>query len=391
MHGFDEFFGNLYHLNAEEEPENPDYPKDPKFRERFGPRGVLKCKASDHDDATEDPAFGRVGKQVIENTGPMGKKRMETVDEEFLDAAKDFMTRKQAEGAPWFCYFNSTRMHVFTHLKPESVGKTGRGLYADGMVEHDGHVGQLLDLVDQLGAADDTIVVYTTDNGAEVFTWPDGGTTPFRGEKATNWEGAFRVPCLVRWPGTIEAGTVVNEVCAHEDFIPTFAAAAGETGLAEKLKKGGEVNGKTFKVHLDGYDLGPFLSGKEKESPREGFFYWSDDGDLMAVRVRHLKITFIEQHGELSAQNPLGVWQSGFTPLRVPNMYDLRADPFERSTSSIYYADWQIHHAFYAVPAQTVVAKMLGTFETFPPRAKAASFTVGDAMEKIETASPHQN
>jgi arylsulfatase A-like enzyme len=391
VHGFDEFFGNLYHLNAEEEPENPDYPKDPKFRAKYGPRGVLKCKASDQDDATIDPAFGRVGKQVIENTGAMGKKRMETIDEEFLDAAKNFIQRKQAEGGPWFCYFNSTRMHVFTHLKPESQGKTGRGLYADGMVEHDGHVGQLLDLIDELGVAEDTIVVYTTDNGAEVFTWPDGGATPFRGEKATNWEGGFRVPCLIRWPGTIEAGTVVNDICAHEDFIPTFAAAAGDTDLAEKLKAGGEINGKRFKVHLDGHDLRPFLSGKEDGSPREGFFYWSDDGDLMALRVRHMKFTFIEQHGEMSAQTPLGVWQSPFTQLRVPNMFDLRSDPFERATSSIAYADWQIHHAFYAVPAQEIVGKMLATFKDFPPRAKAASFTVSDAMEKIETASPHQN
>jgi arylsulfatase len=391
VHGFDEFFGNLYHLNAEEEPENPDYPKDPKFRERFGPRGVLKCKASNKDDATVDPAFGRVGKQVIENTGAMGKKRMETVDEEFLDAAKDFIKRQHSAGKPWFCYFNSTRMHVFTHLKKESAGKTGRGLYADGMVEHDGHVGQLLDLIEELGVADNTIVVYTTDNGAEVFTWPDGGSTPFRGEKATNWEGGFRVPCMIRWPGTIKPGTVVNDVCAHEDFIPTFAAAAGEPELVEKVKKGHTLNGSKFKVHLDGFNLAPFFRGEADQSPREGFFYWSDDGDLMALRVRHMKITFLEQHGELSSKTPIGVWQSPFLPLRVPNMFDLLADPFERATSSIYYADWQIHHAFYAVPAQALVARMLGTFKEFPPRAKAASFTVSDAMEKIQTASPQRN
>jgi arylsulfatase A-like enzyme len=391
VHGFDEFFGNLYHLNAEEEPESPDYPKDPQFRARFGPRGVLKCGASDKDDPTEDPAFGRVGKQVIENTGAMDKKRMETIDEEFLDAAKDFIQRKQAKGGPWLCYFNSTRMHVFTHLKPESQGKTGLGVYPNGMVEHDGHVGQLLDLIDELGVADNTIVVYTTDNGAEVFTWPDGGATPFRGEKATNWEGGFRVPCLIRWPGVIEAGSIVNDLCAHEDFIPTFAAAAGETGLVNTLKAGGELNGHKFKVHLDGHDLGPFLSGEADKSPREGFFYWSDDGDLLALRVRHLKLTFMEQHGEVSAQNPLGAWQSQFTQLRVPNMFDLRADPFERATTSIYYADWQVRHTFYQVPAQAIVAKMLETFKEFPPRAKAASFTVNDAMAKVSTASPHQN
>src|SRR5262245_9930149 len=310
VHGFDEFFGNLYHLNAEEEPENPDYPKDPNFRKRFGPRGVLKCKASEKDDATEDPAFGRVGKQLIENTGPMGKKRMETVDEEFLGAAKDFIERQHKAGTPWFCYFNSTRMHVFTHLKPESQGKTGLGLFADGMTEHDGHVGQLLDLLDTLGVADNTIVVYTTDNGAECFTWPDGGTTPFRGEKATNWEGGFRVPCLMRWPGVIAPGQVVNDICAHEDFIPTFAAAAGDTGLVERVTAGTTINGKTFKVHLDGKNLVPFLSGQEKASPREGFFYWSDDGDLMALRVQRYKITFMEQHAEANPQMPLGVWQS---------------------------------------------------------------------------------
>src|SRR4249920_2034561 len=236
-HGFDEFFGNLYHLNAEEEPELPDYPKDPAFRKRFGPRGVLHSKAG--------------GK--IEDTGPLTTKRMETIDSEFLDGAKDFINRQHRANKPWFCYFNSTRMHIFTHLKAASQGKTGLGIYPDGMVEHDGMVGELLKLVDELGVANNTIVVYTTDNGAEVFTWPDGGTTPFKGEKATNWEGGFRVPCLIKWPGVIKPGTVVNDICAHEDFIPTFAAANGDTDLVERLKKGSTLNGKTFKVHLDGY------------------------------------------------------------------------------------------------------------------------------------------
>ena len=295
-HGFDEFFGNLYHLNAEEEPQNPDYPKDPRFRAKFGPRGVLKCKASDQDDPTVDPAFGRVGKQVIENTGALDTKRMETIDEEFLAAAKDFITRQQQAGTPWFCYFNSTRMHIFTHLKKESEGKTGLGIYPDGMVEHDGHVGELLKLVDDLGVADNTIVVYTTDNGAEGFTWPDGGATPFKGEKATNWEGAFRVPCLIRWPGVIKAGTIVNDVCAHEDFLPTFAAAAGETGLVDRLRTGSTLNDMSFKVHLDGYNLMPFFREVAAKSPREEFLYWSDDGDLMAVRVNNWKITFMEQN-----------------------------------------------------------------------------------------------
>lgn len=384
VHGFDEFFGNLYHLNAEEEPENEDYPKDPRFRKRFGPRGVLKCKASDKDDATDDPQFGRVGKQVIDNTGPLGTKRMETIDEEFLMATKDFIQRQNAAGSPWFCYFNTTRMHIFTHLKEASKGVTGRGLYADGMVETDGHVGQLLDLLDELKVADNTIVVYTTDNGAECFTWPDGGTTPFRGEKDTNWEGGFRVPCLIRWPGVIEPGRIVNDACAHEDFIPTFAAANGDTDLVERLKKGAKLGDKNFKVHLDGKNLLPFLSGEETECPREGFMYWSDDGDLMAVRARQYKVSFMEQNGEANPKSPVGVWQTEFTKLRVPNLYDLLADPFERSTNSIYYADWQARRVFIQVPIQALVGKWLESFKEFPPRAKAASFTVGDVMEKIE-------
>jgi arylsulfatase len=391
VHGFDEFFGNLYHLNAEEEPENPDYPKDPNFRKKFGPRGVLKCKASDTDDPTVDPQFGKVGKQVIENTGPLDTKRMETVDEEFLGAAKDFIQRQHTAGKPWFCYFNTTRMHIFTHLKKESQGKTGLGLYPDGMVELDGYVGELLKLVDDLGVAKDTVVVFTTDNGAEAFTWPDGGTTPFKGEKATNWEGAFRVPCLIRWPGVIQPGTIVNDICAHEDFIPTFAAAAGEPDLVAKVLHGHELDGKTFKVHLDGENLLSFFNGQAKESPRKGFPYWSDDGDLMAVRIRNWKITFMEQHAEPSPETPVGAWQGQFTKLRAPNLYNLRSDPFEKGTNSIYYADWQAHRAFAFVPAQAVVAKYLESFKEFPPRAKAASFTVSDAMDKITTASPGQN
>lgn len=386
MHGFDEFFGNLYHLNAEEEPENPDYPKDPKFRAKFGPRGVLKCKASAKDDATEDPAFGRVGKQVIENTGPLDLKRMETIDEEFLAAAKDFIKRKHADGAPWFCYVNTTRMHIFTHLKPESQGKTGLGVYPDGMVEHDGHVGELLALLKELGVEDDTVVVYTTDNGAETMSWPDGGTTPFRGEKATNWEGGFRVPCAIRWPGVIKPGTVVNDICAHEDFIPTFAAAAGDTELAAKLKKGATLNGKSFKVHLDGHNLLPFFKGAEKESPRQGFLYWSDDGDLMALRVRDWKMNFMiqEHHG-------IEIWKRDFTRLRIPYLGNVRSDPFERAMESSWFTDWEVRRSFLLVPAQAIVAEWMESFKEFPPRAKAASFTVSDAMEKIETASPAQN
>jgi arylsulfatase len=390
VHGFDEFLGNLYHLNAEEEPQNPDYPKDPRFRARFGPRGVLRCRATSEDDPTVDPQFGRVGKQVIENTGPLETKRMETIDEEFLATAKDFINRQQKAGVPWFCYFNSTRMHIFTHLRKESQGKTGLGIYPDGMVEHDGHVGELLNLLDDLGVAQNTIVVYTTDNGAEAFTWPDGGSTPFKSEKATNWEGAFRVPCLIRWPGAITPGTIVNDMGSHQDFMPTFAAAAGEPDLVEKLLKGTTLNGKTFKVHLDGYNFLPFFKGEAKESPREGFLYWSDDGDLMAIRVRNWKINFIEQNTEINPETPLGPWQGQFTRLRAPNLYNLRSDPFEKATGSIYYGDWQAHRVFLFVPAQAIIAKWLETFKEFPPRAKAASFTVSDAMEKIESADANQ-
>ncbi|WP_024519834.1 arylsulfatase [Bradyrhizobium sp. Tv2a-2] len=374
-HGFDEFFGNLYHLNAEEEPENPDYPKDPEFRKRFGPRGVLHSFAD--------------GK--IDNTGPLTTKRMETIDVEFLDAAKDFINRQHKADKPWFCYFNSTRMHIFTHLKKESEGKTGLGVYPDGMVEHDGMVGELLKLVDDLGVADNTIVVYTTDNGAEVFTWPDGGATPFKGEKATNWEGGFRVPCLIKWPGVIKPGTIVNDICAHEDFIPTFAAANGDTDLVERTMKGTTLNGKTFKVHLDGFNLMPFLKGDVKESPRKEFLYWSDDGDLMALRINQWKIAFIEQHTEINPQEPLGVWQGNFNKLRAPMLYNVRADPFERGPTSILYADWHAHRAFLLVPAQVIVAKYIESFKEFPPRAKAASFTVSDVMEKISTGSPGKN
>lgn len=391
VHGFDEFFGNLYHLNAEEEPENPDYPKDPRFRARFGPRGVLKCRAIDTDDSTVDPQFGRVGKQVIENTGPLDTKRMETVDQEFLAAAKDFITRQNQAGKPWFCYFNSTRMHVFTHLKKESQGKTGLGVYPDGMAELDGYIGELLKLVEDLGAANNTLVVFTTDNGAETVTWPDGGSTPFRGEKATNWEGGFRVPCLIRWPGVIKPGTIVNDICAHEDFIPTFAAAAGDPDLVEKVLQGTTLNGKNFRVHLDGMNSLPFFKGETKESPRVEFFYWSDDGDLMALRYRDWKVAFLEQNTVISPENPQGVWMGQFTKLRIPKLYNLRADPFERGPESINYADWMTHRIFILVPAQAVVAKRLESFREFPPRAKAASFTVSDALEKITSAAQGSN
>jgi arylsulfatase len=379
VHGFDEFFGNLYHLNAEEEPENPDYPKAPAFRERFGPRGVLRCKATDTDDPTIDPRFGRVGKQVIEDTGPLTRKRMETVDEEFLAATIDFMERKTREEVPWFCYLNTTRMHVWTHLKPESEGKTGLGVYADGMVELDGYVGQLLDKLDELGVADNTLVVFTTDNGAEVLSWPDGGTTPFRGEKDTNWEGGWRLPCVMRWPGVIEPGRVINEIVSLQDFIPTFAAAAGEPDLVEKVKKGYQIGDQMFRVHLDGVNLLPFLKGEQQECPREGFVYWSDDGEFLAMRVRRWKVVFAEQRHE-----GLAIWREPFSHLRLPKVFDLRSDPFERGDESdFFYSKWLADHIFLLYPAQAIVAQWLASFKDFPPRAKAASFTIDKIMEEL--------
>jgi arylsulfatase len=386
VHGFDEFFGNLYHLNAEEEPENADYPKDPRFRAKFGPRGVLKCRASDKDDPTEDPSYGRVGKQVIENTGPLDTKRMETVDQEFLAAALDFIDRNQKTNTPWFCYFNPTRMHVWTHLKPESRGKTGFGLYPDGMVELDGYVGQLLKKLDDLGISENTLVVFTTDNGAEVMSWPDGGTTPFRGEKATNWEGGYRVPMLIRWPGTIKAGTVYNEIFAHYDLIPTFAAAGGDPDIVEKCAKGSQVGDKSFKVHLDGHNLIPFFKGEAKGPPRKDFIYWNDDGQLVAIRVKEWKCVFLEQ-----TNKGIGVWQGQFTDLRVPKLFNLRADPFERGDESVLYDRWMIEHVFVQVPMQALAAQWLSSFKEFPVRQKPASFNLDSVMATMEAASRGSN
>jgi arylsulfatase len=378
VHGFDEFFGNLYHLNAEEEPENPDYPKDPRFRAKFGPRGVMHCWATTTDDTTVDPAYGKVGLQKIENTGPLTVKRMETIDDEFTDAALGWMDKQAKSGKPFFCYYNSTRMHIFTHLRPESVGKTPYGLESDGMVEHDGHVGQLLKKLDDLGVADNTIVVYTSDNGAEMMTWPDGGSTPYRGEKATNWEGGYRVPTLIRWPGVIKPGTVYSEFFAHEDFIPTFAAAAGNTDIVNQCMKNCQLNGKSFHVHLDGYNLMPFFKGEVKDSPRKEFLYWSDDGDLFAIRVLDWKISFIEQYHE-----GLDIWLKEYTRLRGPLIYNLRSDPFERGPNSFLYDDWQAHRIFLIVPAQAIVAQWLSSFKDYPIRQKPASFNLDEVMQKL--------
>jgi arylsulfatase len=388
VHGFDQFFGNLYHLNAEEEPELPDWPPEkdfPEFNKRFRPRGVLHCRATDKDDPTEDPRWGRVGKQKIEDTGPLTRKRMETCDDEFVAAASDFIKRQNDAGKPFFCWVNTTHMHLRTHTKPESLGQAGRwqSPYHDTMIDHDRNVGQLLDLIDQLGIADNTFVMYSTDNGPHMNTWPDGAMTPFRSEKNTNWEGAFRVPMVVRWPGRIAASMVSNDIIQHHDWLPTFLAMAGEADIVEELKKGHKADDKTFKVHIDGYNLLPYLTGEQEKSPRQGFIYFSDDGDLVALRFDNWKIVFMEQR----APGTLRVWADPFVPLRVPKIFNLRTDPYERAdiTSNTYY-DWFIDHDYIALAAQAIVTPFLETFKDFPPRQKAASFTIDQALQKMNEA-----
>jgi arylsulfatase A-like enzyme len=377
-HGFDEFFGNLYHLNAEEEPELADYPRPdefPDFRERFGPRGVI------HSWANED------GTQRIEDTGPLTKKRMETVDDEFLEAASGFIKDKVEADKPFFVWFNSTHMHFRTHVKPESRGQSGRwqSEYHDTMIDHDNLVGDLLGLLDELGIADNTIVVYSTDNGPHMNSWPDAGMTPFRGEKNSNWEGAYRVPAVVRWPGRIQPGTVLNGIVSHNDWFPTLLAIAGVPDITEKLLAGVELNGTTYKVHLDGHNQVPYFTGETDESPRKHFFYVSDDGDLTAVRFDNWKLVFMEQR----APGTLRVWAEPFTRLRVPKMFNLRTDPYERAdiTSNTYY-DWMLDHAWICVPMQTYVAGMLQTMAEFPPRQKPASFSLDQVLATLQTGMP---
>ncbi len=365
-HGFDEFFGNLYHLNAEEEPENPDYPKDPEFRKKFGPRGVLKSSAD--------------GK--IEDTGPLTRKRMETVDQEFLGAAKDFIERQAKANKPFFAWVNTTRMHIFTHLKPDSAGKTGLGLQADGMVEHDGQVGEMLKLLDDLKIADNTIVLYTTDNGAMKNMWPDGGVSPFRSEKDTNWEGAVRVPAFARWPGQIKPGTVVDGLFSAEDWLPTFAAAAGDDQIKEKLLKGTTLGAKTFKVHLDGYNQVPLLKGQVQESPRKEFVYFDDDGELVAYRDERFKYNFTVQYAK-----GMAIWRDPLVKLRAPLIIDLKADPFEYAVDgSAFYDKWEMDRAFLLLPAVEKVAQYLGTYREFPPRQRPASFSIDQVVEKLNAS-----
>jgi arylsulfatase A-like enzyme len=373
-HGFDEFFGSLYHLNAEDEPEHPDYFKDPELQKKYGTRGVI------HSWANPD------GTQKIESTGPLTKKRMETVDEEFTKEALRFISDAKKADKPFFLWWNSTRMHIWTRLKAESQGKTGLGIYPDGMVEHDGQVGQLLDKLKELGLDENTIVMYSTDNGAEKFSWPDGGTSPFRNEKASNWEGAYRVPCAIRWPGVIKPGTVLNDIFSHEDMLPTLLAAAGAPNVKQELLKGMQVGDKTFKVHLDGYNVTDALAGKSS-SPRNEFFYFNDDGSLVAMRYNQYKIVFAEQRAI-----GLGVWEEPFIPLRFPKLFNVRSDPFETADhESMDYPRWRVEHAFVMVPAQQYVGQFLATFKEFPPSQKPGSFSIDQAMKALQSTAPAAN
>ena len=376
-HGFDEFFGNLYHLNAEEEPENEDYPRDMKladgrtFLEAFGPRGVIRSSANG----------------TIKDTGPLTRKRMETVDEETLAGGLDFMERSVKANKPFFLWWNATRMHVWTRLKEESKGVTGHGVYADGLVEHDGHVGQLLDKLKELGVDENTVVMYSTDNGAEVFSWPDGGTIPFRGEKNDNWEGGFRVPLIVKWPGVIKPGSISNDIISHLDWFPTIAAALGDTDLKEQMKKGPVFGKDNTKVHLDGYNFLPRWKGEVDKGPRREFFYFSDTGNLLNLRYDKWKIVFAEQRAE-----GLEVWQEPFVTLRLPKIFDLRADPFERADrESIGYSRWRIDRTYVLVPAQAIVGNFLKTFKAYPPRQKPGSFSIDQVLAKLQTGGTGSN
>jgi len=378
VHGFDEFFGNLYHLNAEEEPEDPDYPKSKDFSKRFGPRGLLDCKATSIDDPTDDPRFGKVGKQVCRDTGPITRKRMETVEEDLLARSLDFMSRSVKAGKPFFLWHNTTRMHVWTRLSPKWENKSGYGLYADGMMELDHVVGELLRKLDELGIADNTIVLFTSDNGAEIMSWPDGGNTPFKGEKGTTWEGGMRVPGLARWPGVIKPGTIVNDIMSNEDWLPTFLAAGGDPDVKEKLMKGTKVGDKTFKVHLDGYNFMPFFKGEQTRGPRHEIFYFDDNAGLNALRIDDWKIHFKIMEGNLASAQ--------LRPLNAPQVVNLRQDPFERfpSESQMYFG-WGANKLWMFVPAQAVVGQFIGTFKEFPPSQKSGTFSVDQVLDQLQT------
>lgn len=374
VHGFDEFYGNLYHLNAEEEPELRDYPTEkdfPDFRKKYGPRGVLHCLAQPD------------GGQKIEDTGPLTKKRMETIDDEIASRSVDYIEKHAKSGKPMFVWINFTHMHFRTHVKPESMGQSGRwqSEYHDAMIDHDKNVGSILKKIDELGITDNTIVMYSTDNGPHMNSWPDSGMTPFRSEKDTNWEGAYRVPAMIRWPGHIKAGSICNDIVSHLDWAPTFLAAAGAADVKDQLLTGYKIGNNTYRVHLDGYNVLPYLTGQEAHSPRQSFFYFSDDGDLTALRYDNWKLVF----GEQRKAGTLAIWAEPYTFLRLPKLFNLRLDPYERSdiTSNTYY-DWFMEHAFLCLPAQEYVGKFLSTFKEYPPRQKAASFTIDQVMKSLE-------
>jgi arylsulfatase len=367
MHGFDEFLGNLYHLNAEEEPENLDYPKDPEFRKKFGPRGVIRAKAD-----------GKGG-QTVEDTGPLTKKRMETIDDETSAAALDFIDRQHKAGVPFFCWWNGTRMHLRTHVKAEHRGISGQDEYSDGMVEHDAHVGLLLKKLDDLGIANDTIVFYSTDNGPHYNTWPDAGTTPFRSEKNSNWEGAYRVPAFARWPGRFLAGETLNGIVAHEDWMVTFLAAAGAPDVKDRLMKGDTFGGRTYRAHPDGYNQLEYLSGKAKESPRKEFWYVNDDGQIVAARYLDWKVVFLENRG-----HAFGVWREPWAELRVPLIFHLRRDPFEKAQHNAnIYDDWLLERAYVIVPIQGLAAQFLKTMQEYPPSQSPGSFNLSRIEEAL--------
>ena len=367
MHGFDEFFGNLYHLNAEEEPENEDYPTNPDFRKRFGPRGVIKATADGN------------GTQTIVDTGPLTRKRMETIDDETVAAAKDFITRQAKSGKPFFAWWNGTRMHFRTHVRPDHR-QPGNDEYTDGMIEHDMHVGELLKLLDDLGIANDTVVMYSTDNGPHFNTWPDAGNTPFRSEKNSNWEGAYRVPAFIRWPGHFPAGVTLNGIVAHQDWLPTFAAVAGAPDVKEQLLKGVKLNGRKYRNHIDGYNMFDYLSGKAEKSPREGFIYVNDDGDIVAIRWNDWKVVYKENRGEA-----FGVWREPFTDLRVPLIFNLRRDPYERAQhNSNTYNNWMLERVFIIAGANSIAQQFLLTMRDYPPSQTPGSFNLDSMQKRLE-------
>jgi arylsulfatase A-like enzyme len=374
-HGFDEFFGNLYHLNAEEEPEDPDYPKNAEFKKRFGPRGVLH-------------SFGNGnGEQKIEDTGPLTRKRMETIDDEVTTRALDFIAKAHKNGKPFFVWYNTTAMHFRTHCPKKHEGKSGQGFYNDVMVAHDEHIGQMLAKLDELGIAEDTIVLYSTDNGPHYNSWPDAGITPFRSEKNTNWEGGWRVPAFVRWPSRFPAGTVRNGIVSAQDWLPTLLAAAGEPQIKEKLLAGHSAGHKKFKVHLDGENMLAYLAGETKESPRRSFFYISDDGDILAIRMGDWKVVLMEQRAK-----QLQCWFEPFVKLRAPKLFNLRRDPFERADeNSNTYWDWMISHAYIIYAMQAIVAQQIEAFKQFPPRQKPASFNLDAVLRGLQDASGGAN